>query len=281
MSNEILNKLQAKKMYFLHEHLQAAIVRGEVLKKYKIPAKKHPEESHNEFAQRLALEASKYQFVAVQMHDQVKYVSFGVPGPVITSYGDFFVIPAEVVGGIWGIHYFLFSPSLESLLQQKLITLRIDSGCFSGMVLGDITCDCLHQLREAQKLCARKGGIVIEIPGHDGRGWGEYKMANQKLMNDLAYDTIKAAELFYGDKSSIDSRTYSEATIILKALGFSSHKFDLATKNPFKVQAFLEAGFNVASSKPVKPKIGNKQAMKNINAKRKYWKELTNAQNKL
>lgn len=272
----IRGKLQQKKMFFLHEHLHSAIMSGKILSRYSPVLSQRVNETPKQYIKRLAQAAATYQFVSVETTTGIKYVSFGVPGPIITDFGEFLVIPAEVVGGTWGIHYFMIHPELESLLNKKVVTLRIDSGCFSGMVLGDVTCDCLHQLRDAQKLCIKKGaGIVIEIPGHDGRGWGEYKMANQKIMKELNYNTIKAAENFYGSKSIIDARTYNEATIILKALGFTSEQeFDLATKNPFKIQAFLQSGFKIASVKPVHHKVINRKARKNVAAKAKYWKEL-------
>lgn len=274
-----LKKLRSKKGLFLHEHLHQAIIENKVNSKYIPPRPQLRNESNEEYIKRLAKESSTYQFVSIKTKNGIKYISFGVPGPIITAYGEFFVIPAEVVGGSWGIHYFMLYPGLASVLKNNYTTMRMDSGCFSGMVLGDMLCDCLQQLRTAQKLCVEKGtGIVVEIPGHDGRGWGEYKMANQKIIRGLGYDTIKAAENFYGDKKWIDIRTYDEATLILKALGFEKgQKFNLETNNPFKIKAFRDAGFTVNENLTLRAEPAHKLAQKHISAKIKFWKEVTSA----
>jgi GTP cyclohydrolase II len=279
-SNLNVEQFRNKKKIFLHEHLQEAILSGRVKNEYQCPEPKRDRETLTDYIQRVREESLRYQFVSVtDANKQLKYVCFGVAGPIITRDGDFFVVPAEVVGGEWGIHYFLFYPDLQNLKNRSEVMVRIDSGCFSGMVLGDVTCDCLKQLRKAQALCVKnKGGMIIEIPGHDGRGWGEYKMANQKIMNELKMDTIETASMFYGSQKDIDQRTYTEAALILKALGFGvGQSLDLATSNPFKINAFKEFGFRISDVKSVKHKTKDKVLSRNIQAKLDFWKQLGSA----
>lgn len=200
-----------------------------------------------------------------------KIVVFGVEGPIIFSNGKFWSVSAEVKDGVWGKHHILITPDLDILIKRKQSFLRLDSGCLSGMVFGDTTCDCLKQLRSAQSIALEHGGIIIHIPSHDGRGWQDYKMANQRIMNECGVNTINAAVAFYGNKEMLDCRTYDEAATILKALGFPlSYKFNLGTKNPKKINALVDAGFAVSST-PLEIRKPSKNLSKNLEAKYKYW----------
>lgn len=203
-----------------------------------------------------------------------KMVVFGVEGPIVLPNGRFWSVSAEVKDGLWGKHYILMSPNLESVIKKKQSFLRLDSGCFSGMVLGDTTCDCLNQFRRAQDIVLKRGGIIVHIPDHDGRGWGDYKMANQRIMDECDIDTIQTAKAFYGNEELIDIRTYDEAVLILRALGFPiGFKFDLGTKNPKKNNALVKAGF-VVSSMPIEVDRPSVRISKNLKAKYKYWQSV-------
>ncbi len=205
----------------LAEQVKEAIQQKKVLTLYQPSPGRKPDETPDHYINRVRDEAKETQIVSVPFDGQTQYVVFGVPGPIITQYGKFLLIPATVVGGVWGTHYFLFYPDLESVQTQKTVLLKISSGCYSGMVLGDMACDCKQQLDEAEKVCVENtSGVIVEIPRQDGRGWGEYKMANQRLMDDLGMTTMQAAQAFYGDDTRIDRRTYKECAIILRAFGF-------------------------------------------------------------
>src|SRR6266700_2642277 len=158
---------------------------------------------------------------------------------------------------------------------QKTVLLKISSGCYSGMVLGDMTCDCKQQLDEAEKVCVENtSGVIVEIPRQDGRGWGEYKMANQRLMDDLGMTTMQAAQAFYGDDTRIDRRTYKECAIILRAFGFrEEHTLDLATSNPSKVNAFTALGFQVQNTRAILPSHITEAARRNRQSKLEHWKK--------
>ena len=207
------------------------------------------------------------------VYKKKKYlVEFGFVAPIITKWGKFQLHPLKVKNGKWGRHYFLIYPNLKTLLRQKEIQIRIESGCYSGMVLGDNTCDCLGQLRKGQEMCVQNGsGIIINIPQQDGRGYNEdLKMANQKIMDDHNIDTIKTAVMFYGNIDNIDKRTYEESIVLLKALGFNQeHKILLLTNNPLKIKAFQNSEFNFNRHKSIKSKNHN-QVKKHLDAKAKY-----------
>lgn len=213
-------------------------------------------------------EAQKRQMVRMERRD----IYFGVEGPIILNKGKFWSVSAHIKNGRWGKHWVLISPNLKGLIKRKSCFLRIDSGCTSG-VLGDTTCDCLKQLRAAQEIALKTGGIIIYIPDQDGRGWQqEYKMANQRIMYETDLDTITVATKFYGDENTIDIRTFDEATLILRALGFpKGYKFYLGTKNPQKVDALLKEGFNV-STRPINIKCGA-TLIKHLEAKDKFFKK--------
>lgn len=255
------------------EHLEHALKQGLVGKKYIPQSRKSKKESVEKYAARLFNDATKYQFIETTHNGENNFVAFSVSGPIITKQGKFICTPAQVINGRWGIHHVLAYPDIQSVLLQEKIFIRLDSGCVSGQLFGDTTCDCKHQYELAMKLCVENGsGIIINIPGHDGRGWAEYKMANQQLMDELNIDTVSAAKLFYKDQNSLDQRTYTEALLILKALGFNeNHKFELATNSPRKVGAFVSHGLKLVNTKQLISPNLNIIAQKNLLAKSKEW----------
>lgn len=272
MSREI-NVLQSKKVIPITEHLYRALSIGDIRSAYRPVGAVKRGEGVEDFTQRLLVEFGKYQFVRVHFKTQEYYVAFGVSGPIITRFGKFELVSAEVVGGKWGIQYVLAFPNLSMVCKQKNIFVRVDSGCNSGMLFGDVTCDCAEQLHKAQELCVSNGsGVIISVPQHDGRGWGEYKMATQRLMNEFNIDTVTASRLFYGCEDDIDQRTYCESVLILRALGFGSkHNFNLGTNNPQKIAAFVELGFSVSEQSSVVAESISEIAKKNLVAKSQNW----------
>ena len=218
------------------------------------------------FIRNVKKEASERQVVEIDG----KKVIFGVEGPILLKNGIFWSISAYVENGRWGKHYILIFPDLKTLIERDGTFIRLNSGCMSSL-FGDITCDCLEQLRIAEKIILKKGGIIIYIPDQDGRGWHEEcKMANQRIMNETGLDTITAATKFYG-KENIDIRTFDEAIMILKALGFPlKYRFNLGTKNPRKVNALKKAGFEI-SSQAIDINGKSKHLAKNLKAKYKFF----------
>jgi GTP cyclohydrolase II len=236
-----------------------------------IPSKPYTaKEGENNFIERVKREAATKQLVFVNFKGKKRAVLFGTEGQIITYFGKFQMVPAKVLFGRWGWHYVMLYPNLKILLKKKDIILRLDSGCFSGMVLGDITCDCHEQLKMSQRYCAENGGgIVIEIPEHDGMGNKEIKMAEKRLTDEIGMSLVMATEIFRGKK--VDARTYEESAIILKALGFKNHTFKMATNNPKKVQAFKQAGMKLSGVQSVRAKNPNVFVKNRITAKEKFW----------
>ncbi len=267
------HRLQHKHLTPLRDHLYASISADEILDRYIQPQPKSKNENAETFLKRIRDSAAKYQFVKIHFENQSYFVAFGVSGPIITPRGTFTAVPAQVVGGTWGTHYILIYPDLGKVLNGKSIHLRLDSGCYSGMVLGDVSCDCKNQLEKSQALCVKNnGGIIIHTPGHDGRGWGDYKLANQRIMNELHVDTVTAARLFYESEEEIDQRTYFESALIIKALGITEkHHLELATNNPDKISAFRSLNMHISTISPLIPEDISSLALQNLKAKSQHW----------
>ena len=132
--------------------------------------------------------------------------------------------------------------------RQDRLVLRTDSGCETGQVFGDLTCECCGQLKLAMEKLAEVGeGMIINIPRQDGRGMGlSFKLATLWIQDALKVHTIQSASLL-APGGVIDVRTYSGVVCILKFFGVpSSCIINLATNNPEKVGVFGENGYTVA-----------------------------------
>ncbi len=143
-----------------------------------------------------------------------------------------------------------FNPYFKN---EKQLLLRIDSGCETGQVFGDRTCECREQLALAMEEIRNAGkGIIIHIPKQDARGLGlPFKLATLTLQDALGLDTVEAAKILAND-GNIDVRTYGGAVGILKFWGLKSNiKINLATNNPKKVSVFTENGFKLSGLTPV------------------------------
>jgi len=225
-----------------------------------------------EFIERMKNESRKKQIIPVNFNGKKEAVLFGTEGRIITFFGIFQLVPAKVLFGKWGWHYVLIYPNLETLVKKNNIIVRLDSGCFSGMIFGDTTCDCHEQLKLAQKYCVEnKGGIIVHIPEQDGRGHRHLKMAEKRLFDELNMEYAEGAKAFHKQDKLIDIRTYDESAIILKALGFKNHTFKMATNNPKKVQAFKDAGIKLSGTRPVIAENLNKFIKRRLRSKQKSW----------
>jgi GTP cyclohydrolase II len=269
-----MNKILHKKHLKTNKYLQDALETKSVKDAYHFPENKRGDESEEAYITRLRLDAEQYQFVCIPFEGKQRYAVFSAPGTIISNAGKFMLIPGEVVDGEWGKHNFLFYPSFEAVRQQQEILMRISSGCYSGMVLGDTTCDCKEEFAFSQQEIVRNGsGIVVDIPGQDGRGWSDYKMVIQRLMDDLHLNTIDAAKRFYND-TPIDIRSYTDFAILMKAFGFTNtQRLNLVNNNPLKTKALLDVGFTIGSTQTLTSKDLTKEAKANLAAKKEYWKQ--------
>lgn len=161
---------------------------------------------------------------------------------------------------IWKIYY-LISKAKNSLNTTETTTpiIRIDSGCVSGQIYDDLSCDCLDQLHSALEDLAcgdELDGLIIHIPGHDGRGFGSapkaeteiYKQGNPGRINtpSIAINTIDAAQLLYNSEH-YDIRSFDGAASVLQDLEIT--KVILLTDNIAKVGALTRHGIEVIRKK--------------------------------
>ncbi len=133
--------------------------------------------------------------------------------------------------------------------NREQLVLRTDSGCETGQVFHDQTCECGEQLRLAMKIINEVGeGMIVCIPQQDGRGMGHtFKLATLWIQHELKASTTDAAALLAKDLI-IDVRTYAGVICVLKFFGIdTSCQINLATNNPDKVGVFGENGYTVAA----------------------------------
>ncbi len=149
-----------------------------------------------------------------------------------------------------GIDLSLLVPVFHNSVQ---LVLRTDSGCETGQIFGDLTCDCHEQLHLALKRIEELGeGMVINIPRQDGRGMGlTFKLATLWVQDVLGLNTVESASLL-APGGVIDVRTYSGVICILKFFGIpESFMINLATNNPHKAEVFAENGYTVSDYMPI------------------------------
>lgn len=170
-------------------------------------------------------------------------------GPIRNDYGRF-TLAAFDVDDSWIRYYAMFKGEIDDLgwpiFRNQEIPVRIDSGCLTGQVFGDQTCDCGQQLNLAMEKLARAGeGVIVNIPGQDGRGLGlPTKLAALQMYAELGADTCAATAILTAD-GSIEGRTYGGAIAVFKTLGLSdANRILVLSNNPSKLHAFVENGLN-------------------------------------
>lgn len=129
-------------------------------------------------------------------------------------------------------------PDLEKIDDNKEIIVRIDSGCLTGMVFNDRTCDCHEQLLISIDSAVKNGiGFIIHVPSQDGRGMGidfKLKTLDEQHYNHL--NTVESAKTV-SHLDNIDRRTYHGAVGCLKFLGVKNYmRLNIATNNPEKLK---------------------------------------------
>lgn len=191
----------------------------------------------------------------IVVHENGQEQSFTVTrlgvGPLLTSQGHFWEYKFTI-DDQWCEYTALVQAKLNAntllpiFSNSHRVLVRLDSGCETGQLFGDITCDCAEQLKCAMTVIDEAGeGIIICIPRQDGRGKStQFKLATLWLQNKLGLNTVQAASLLAEGKP-IDVRTYAGAIAVLKFLGCSeSMRFAVLTNNPHKLDVFAENGFD-------------------------------------
>jgi 3,4-dihydroxy 2-butanone 4-phosphate synthase/GTP cyclohydrolase II len=228
-----------------------------------------------ELARRSLIEdAASIEVVEGGSQRPVRVTRRGV-GPIKTPHaGEFFLFDFHV-DDEWQKYSVLFKGSLGPRLEPIIVdhaavSLRIDSGCETGQVFGDGSCECGAQLHAALEAIDAAGfGFLVSIPGQDGRGMGlPFKLATLTIQTELGFDTVHAA--FVLDPSGErDRRTYAGVVAILRFLGVSPPTtVNLMSNNPGKANALRENGYPVTS---VPLTVGvTPQNLHHLKAKRDY-----------
>lgn len=123
---------------------------------------------------------------------------------------------------------------------------RVHSECLTGDAFESLRCDCGPQLRTAMREVADRGGAVVYLRGHEGRGIGLLAKIGAYALQDAGYDTVQAnLELGW----PADRREYGAAAAILKDLGLD--RITLLTNNPAKVTGLTASGIHVAGTERI------------------------------
>lgn len=123
---------------------------------------------------------------------------------------------------------------------------RVHSECLTGEAFGSLKCECGPQLEAALDMVAEKGGAVIYLRGHEGRGIGLIDKFRAYRLQEDGLDTLEA-NVALGLPG--DSRDYSAAAAILDDVGM--RRIRLLTNNPEKVRQLEDHGVDVADRIPL------------------------------
>lgn len=189
-------------------------------------------------------------------------VSRNGAGPLKTPFGDIWMFNFRV-SDQWQKYTALVKcqdidpATLQPVFKNpEHMMVRIDSGCETGQVFLDQTCECLPQLHETMKNVIGHGeGVIFHIPTQDGRGRGmPFKLATLFLQETMGLNTIQSAACMAGEEG-IDTRTYSGVIGIAKFLGLmpGQTRINLATNNPDKIAVFQENGYEVDNTPIIIP----------------------------
>lgn len=177
------------------------------------------------------------------------------PVEMATRAGKVFVQIARNPSDLWKTYYLISGrPVTFGGLAGREVTVRFDSGCASGQIYGDMTCDCREQLlAEVDRMCAQPGRdhIIIHVPAQDGRGFGAapkaeteiYKRGGLGMLHHVKspLDTVEAADLLY-DTRDWDLREYRGAARLLQLL--EPERILLVTDNRSKLDALRGLGMS-------------------------------------
>ncbi|RFA08382.1 bifunctional 3,4-dihydroxy-2-butanone-4-phosphate synthase/GTP cyclohydrolase II [Subtercola boreus] len=123
---------------------------------------------------------------------------------------------------------------------------RVHSECLTGEAFGSLKCECGPQLDAALDLIAERGGAVIYLRGHEGRGIGLLNKLRAYRLQEDGLDTLDANTV---QGLPADGREYGAAAAILADLGLD--RIRLLTNNPDKVHQLEDLGIVVAERQPL------------------------------
>lgn len=123
---------------------------------------------------------------------------------------------------------------------------RVHSECITGEAFGSLKCECGPQLDAALDLVHERGGVVVYLRGHEGRGIGLANKLRAYQLQEQGLDTLDA-NLELGLPA--DARDYTAAAEILSELGIDSVR--LLTNNPDKVAQLEAHGITISERVPL------------------------------
>lgn len=143
-------------------------------------------------------------------------------------------------------HLALVAPMPDGSMPGAGALVRVHSECITGEAFASLKCECGPQLEASLQLVHEKGGVVIYLRGHEGRGIGLANKLRAYQLQEQGLDTLDA-NLQLGLPA--DARDYAAAAEIVTDLGLSHIR--LLTNNPNKVSQLREHGIDVAERVPL------------------------------
>ncbi|WBU36839.1 3,4-dihydroxy-2-butanone-4-phosphate synthase [Homoserinibacter sp. YIM 151385] len=177
-------------------------------------------------------------------------VSFEVETSVPTEFGRFRV-RAYRDRSTGADHVAWISDGPDGRAPADGTLVRVHSECLTGEAFGSLKCECGPQLEAALREIDTRGGIVIYLRGHEGRGIGLINKLKAYRLQEDGLDTLDA-NLRLGLPA--DARDYGAATGILKDLGIGSVR--LLSNNPEKARQLRERDIEVTELVPLVVGVG-------------------------
>lgn len=160
-----------------------------------------------------------------------------------TDYGDFDLHLYRSL--IDGVHHIALVKGEISPKKNTLV--RVHSECLTGDIFGSRRCDCGTQLHRAMEMIHNKGGVLLYMRHHEGRGIGLPAKIHAYKLQEEGLDTVEA-NLKLGFPPEL--RDYGIGAQILADLGVRKMKF--LTNNPKKVIGLEGYGLKIVEIVPIK-----------------------------
>ncbi|MFV0435722.1 MAG: 3,4-dihydroxy-2-butanone-4-phosphate synthase [Leucobacter sp.] len=143
-------------------------------------------------------------------------------------------------------HIALIADTPEDAHTGQATLVRVHSECVTGEAFGSLKCECGPQLDAALDLIHERGGALVYLRGHEGRGIGLANKLRAYQLQEAGVDTLDA-NLQLGLPA--DDRDYTAAAEILADLGITQVR--LLTNNPDKVAQLEAHGVEVVERVPL------------------------------